>query len=64
MTEKLYADIQQQGLDHVLNSKRHPGNIALPRRQNCVQLLTAIVVYTSLKNRLSRLKQWGSNHYD
>lgn len=45
MTEKLYADIQQQGLDHVLNSKRHPGNIALPRRQ---ELCAAINRYRGL----------------
>ncbi|MBN7274667.1 ATPase [Ligilactobacillus pobuzihii] len=45
MTEKLYADIQQQGLDQVLNSKRHPGNIALPRRQ---ELCAAINRYRGL----------------
>ncbi len=46
MTEKLYADIQQQGLDRVLSSKRHAGNLALPRRQ---ELCAAVNRYRGLR---------------
>lgn len=45
MTEKLYANIQQQGFDHALASNRHQGNLALPRRQ---ELCAAINRYRGL----------------